>query len=848
MSKKVDFEMELTGNAEVDAGIRERFNLENMRTVVEMTGLLDDLLSKRASMTMPGNLDGPHKVLHYLQTIRGCLNVDGPHCDVPVTLLRCGFIESFMRNAPTALRFDTVVDEALRLLIGLTRIKIEDIATSIVSKLFANGGLVFCILALKSYMRQSSNIRIQALELMTILLSFVSTSSTSKTDSMPSGVEIEDKEDKGEKEGQEDDKNHVNKTNNGVTFTALRHTPTENKTDSSNKMVQDCIHQILLHGAAALFIRLLAINANNKNDIGIKRAIFCLQFLLYETPKQMTLKVASYDNYSCVRTLCALLESSSRNTKGDVSILLTAFLSTSKEVAKLITSLGAWNHLSTVLVQHSESIKVPPSWLEGALESIRNVDDVAQGPASAITNKNNDNNKNKGLNKSKSSDLLVSTYGGGNHPHNTIANLHLESENDELTYQGSLEEALRALMVDNLNIPDRNRVKPPSRHSNSRRGMSPNTENNLRHSTSSLPLNEQGDYIDALQMQTMNSLPSFHKPDLNDLQRRNSNGEADDNNGYGPNSPQMRPKSSCSRLPGGYKQPVEPIVNSWDVSNKRPKSSGGRNSPVKDSKFVQRLKQSPLGVPVNPDTIRDLRKQNKGKLPQHIPHVLGGPKLGSRPGPDYGSKMKRPASSSGGRTGGGRDELYPSNAPPIIIPAIITPLATDGDIRPFVPGNHTYIGGDDNNKSNNSDEENNKNEDNNNSTSEEEEDNPPDDTQLGELFDPTSEVYKKKLKQAKKNAHRSGRHAKFVAEKLFNQQDHITGGSLEMKKNKKKKKQKVVRLEAERLVESFGVPLDNHISRKQSKEDNGKNVIDKLSFRERLQTMILQVQELKGNE
>ena len=58
--------------------------------------------------------------------------------------------------------------------------------------------------------------------------------------------------------------------------------------------------------------------------------------------------------------------------------------------------------------------------------------------------------------------------------------------------------------------------------------------------------------------------------------------------------------------------------------------------------FVKRLKQSPLGMPVDPDKIRLLRRQNGGKLPDYLPHALGGPELGPPPGPDYGSKVKKP--------------------------------------------------------------------------------------------------------------------------------------------------------------------------------------------------------------
>lgn len=62
---------------------------------------------------------------------------------------------------------------------------------------------------------------------------------------------------------------------------------------------------------------------------------------------------------------------------------------------------------------------------------------------------------------------------------------------------------------------------------------------------------------------------------------------------------------------------------------------------ILNGKFAQGIKESPLGQPVDPEKIRKLRKENGGKLPQHVPFAFGGPKIGSRPGPDYGSKTKK---------------------------------------------------------------------------------------------------------------------------------------------------------------------------------------------------------------
>ena len=67
-----------------------------------------------------------------------------------------------------------------------------------------------------------------------------------------------------------------------------------------------------------------------------------------------------------------------------------------------------------------------------------------------------------------------------------------------------------------------------------------------------------------------------------------------------------------------------------------------------------------------------LRRANNGHLPIHIPYALGGPKIGHRPGPDYGSKVKkRPASASasGAAARGGSLSRRPPSAtstPPLM--------------------------------------------------------------------------------------------------------------------------------------------------------------------------------------
>jgi len=81
---------------------------------------------------------------------------------------------------------------------------------------------------------------------------------------------------------------------------------------------------------------------------------------------------------------------------------------------------------------------------------------------------------------------------------------------------------------------------------------------------------------------------------------------------------------------------------------------------ILNGKFAKGIKESPLGQPVDPEKIRKLRKENGGKLPQHIPFAFGGPKMGSRPGPDYGSKTKKKEVA-----GSGLGQSRPGSANPL---------------------------------------------------------------------------------------------------------------------------------------------------------------------------------------
>ena len=141
-----------------------------------------------------------------------------------------------------------------------------------------------------------------------------------------------------------------------------------------NQMALDAVHQLLLHGAGVVLVRMLHFSVAARSEVSVRRAVWCLRFLVLGTPASLAFKVASYDQYACLRALASQLRVPGNTTRLEVAVLLTGLLASKVEVASALTRLGGWDELSSVLASSAEHVCVPPQWLRKCLENIRLLD------------------------------------------------------------------------------------------------------------------------------------------------------------------------------------------------------------------------------------------------------------------------------------------------------------------------------------------------------------------------------------------------------------------------------------------------------------------------------------------
>ena len=406
-----------------------------LQATVECIETIRSQLTDRVALAVPNNTMMAQAIMRQLALLRSLLNADGPGLDVTRTVARTSFVELIMTNAPTLLRFENVTDECLRVLAPLTRLcgsgssnvsaadpeAAGDAATlqrDIMSQMLRSGGVVFVLLALRGYMNTSLGIRLQGLELLATMLEFCALSasesnaaegavasvpkaatteaeaagpaSPSSSPSSPStggkgGAGGNTRKDEGQGKGSPGGQRFNYAGSEALRYGLAAHQNAYGGPEArqalrsltvlpDNQMALDAVHQLLLHGAGVVLVRMLHFSVAAKSEVSVRRAVWCLRFLLLGTPASLAFKVASYDQYACLRALASQLRVPGNTTRLEVAVLLTGLLASRVEVASALTRLGGWDELSSVLASGAEHVCVPPQWLRKSLENIRLLD------------------------------------------------------------------------------------------------------------------------------------------------------------------------------------------------------------------------------------------------------------------------------------------------------------------------------------------------------------------------------------------------------------------------------------------------------------------------------------------
>jgi hypothetical protein len=189
--------------------------------------------------------------------------------------------------------------------------------TKVANNLLKNGGLIFCMTAIRLFHKSNGNIRVYAVELLTQLLCFVDDCATLPEEVMNGRIGAGDR-------GDSRDKKHTSK--NYV------------------------IHHLLLHGAASSLPSVLNLFLQSSSEISVRRTLKCLTFVLTETPPDMSVTVAMNNRWAMLRDLLSCLRNLNAEAKVEAAILLTGLIASSAVVAEKLVDMQAWDDLSTCLV------------------------------------------------------------------------------------------------------------------------------------------------------------------------------------------------------------------------------------------------------------------------------------------------------------------------------------------------------------------------------------------------------------------------------------------------------------------------------------------------------------------
>jgi len=580
MSKVVDSIIEddvVANNESIVSPTTKNTSIRTKKQTLEAIEIIRNMMSNRISQNIPNNIDLANSLLKVLSNLRSLLNSDNTNFELMEVVANSKFVELIMSNVSSLLRYENVTDECLRVLAPLTRAAIGNydnvnkdvliIQRKIMFQMFNSGGIVFVLLALRGYMNTSLGVRLQGLEILSAILEYIALTE-SDPNMKSNNIELEGIPLKTDRpmspgftgtdyQGTEHPRYAGNDAKSSYGSNDHRQQLREVIELPNNSLVQDCIHQMLLHGAGVVLVRLLQYSVASTSEISARRTIWCLQFLLLGTPPSFAVKVGKYDHYACIIALTSQLHASSKVARLEAASLLTALLSADVEICGALTKMGGWDELSGVLAQNAELIHIPSHWLHGSLRNIKLLDEgIPQGTGPIVKNEVN----RKGI------------PGPRNNGADEVSAVETAILNT-MESGGSVEDVLQSILK-NTNMSARQRAQ--------RHGNRPRSQNGMARSASQNIMGTRFTGIPKGGMSTANLLEK----------------ETD----------------------------IKPPTEKFDIQNTR---------------FAQNLKESPLGQPVDPDKIRELKKKNGGKLPMHIPHALGGPKLGNRPGPDYGSKKKK---------------------------------------------------------------------------------------------------------------------------------------------------------------------------------------------------------------
>ncbi len=163
----------------------------------------------------------------------------------------------------------------------------------------------------RSHMDNNIGIRLQGIEMLAAILNHVSTEATNiiapnnikrKVTMARSGANTATVSEVSLS------KNISTYPGNGGTSGDVRNTGSTGTGESTDNtaapdLLQDSIHQLLLHGAASLLVRALAYSISSKHEMSIRRSIYMIKFLMLHTPHTLAGMCLTYSGFAFDRCI-----------------------------------------------------------------------------------------------------------------------------------------------------------------------------------------------------------------------------------------------------------------------------------------------------------------------------------------------------------------------------------------------------------------------------------------------------------------------------------------------------------------------------------------------------------------
>eukprot|EP01041_Mallomonas_annulata_P008693 gene8693-17955_t len=234
-------------------------------------------------------------------------------------------------SSQVVLKFAILADEVLRCIQPLLKTKSGKQRSIALTQLIDNGGIIFCLRALKYHAKELRICR-NGVEILSLCLDHI--------------TEIFRLQEK-------------NIDNKSIFYT--KHSSNSNAKEIPKKGPTDIVNQLVLHGATSTLPKILLSFANSSKEETVQAIIKILRFLIVNTSPatsiSLSYRIATMDDWCCVHALLLVLRTSTSPAAVDAAGLLLCMVANSEEVADVLKPAGGWDDISSTLAGNLNALR-----------------------------------------------------------------------------------------------------------------------------------------------------------------------------------------------------------------------------------------------------------------------------------------------------------------------------------------------------------------------------------------------------------------------------------------------------------------------------------------------------------